>query len=282
MNTFVLTLNPPRAKAEKISLNGPSCWKELTDPQSVAMMRFRQQVEANPATQFAVLKLLYSLKPRHQQWLFDINFLRRQGIDPADQLLFLEYGQQILDTIAWLGQDDPDATFIQRFNAFGKTFQGPQAALGDCNFDEFMAADKAFRDNNLPLLAAILYRTRDGSGKRVAFDHKEAKQVAIRFAKLDKAILERIAFSFGCTLLRLSKLFKHVFKSGQDDQTLTGKKAPGTWLDVVIGMTKFDATKIAQIESINLYLVLKTLDSQVQQAVETEARLNALKQNGHV
>ena len=302
MNTIEIYISPKRGKPSVLHLIGPSCWKELSHRQAIALTRLRTRVDAQPETLFVALRLLYRLKPRHQRWLFDVNFLRTQSV-PADELpLLLEHGQNMLDTLHWIGQEDSDASFLQCFRrydfhygtpriwikqALNRTpYQGPADGLGNSTFAEFMAADKAYRAGNLPLLAAVLYRPAEASGERIAFDDKAAKARAVLFADLEPALLDRIAFSFGCTMLNLQRIFRHVFPKKPTAEEVhaekTDKTNPGTWLDVAIGMAKFDVTKIHEIERINLYLALKVLNEQIKQADLMEAHLEKMKtRNAH-
>jgi len=259
-------------------------------------MRLRAVVDSKPESLFVALPLLYGLKRRHQPWLFDINFLRRQGIDEEHLPQLLEHGQNLLNTLTWIGDVDPDATFPKLFRRFDfhygtplvwfrqltnrTRYHGPESGLGNCQFDEFMAADRAYRDGNLPMLAAILYRPLK-AGHRTPLDLKECQARAVLFAALEPALLERIRFAFGCTMLNLQRIFKHVFPKSEES-TADKNKKPGTWLDVAIGMAKFDVTKIRDIEQINLYLALKVLNEQIKQAEAMESNLAKMKAQSHV
>jgi hypothetical protein len=277
---------------------GPSNWQELTDRQSIALTRLRNLPDPKRRYSFIALKLLYGFRMRHQRWLFDINYIRRQGIDPDDQLLLLEQGQNLLKALAWISEADPSATFPAKFRRFDYQFGtpltwlkkqlspqlyvGPDKGLSNGTFAEFMAADKAYQAGDLPLLAAILYRPLDASGHRIAFGDRVAKEQSKRFASLEPALLERIGFAFCCTKITLQKYYRLVFPDKMTDE-LSSEQTPvksrsGTWLDVVIGMAKFDVTKIEQIEQINLYLALKVLNEQLRQAEEMEAQLAKMKQ----
>lgn len=253
-------------------------------------MRFRNQVQQQPETLFVVLRLLYGMKPRHQRWLYDASFLQRQGVAEDDRELILEQGQNLLDTLNWIGQEDDQATFPKRFRlydfqfgsplvllrrcAFRTMYKGPGEGLRDCSFEEFMFADKAYRDGDLPRLAAILYRPRVHD-ERVPLDRSQVEARTRLFGRLDPALLERIAFSYSCTLSLLQRIFKYVFLKSQPSDV--DKKPSGNWLDVAIGMAKLDVTKIREIEQINVYLALKVLNEQSRQAEEMEKEIEKMK-----
>ncbi|QJD79552.1 hypothetical protein [Spirosoma rhododendri] len=289
MNTFNLW-----KKGRMRLYTGPSCWAELTDPQSVSMMRVRSMVLEKPECLFAVLKQLYGMSFRTQRWLFDDNYLRRKGMEPDDRELTRRMGQAMLDTLTWIGQEDDTGTFPQRFRRFdfyfGTTriwlrrlvnrtvYHGPAAALANCTFAEFMFADVAFQKRDWAKLAAILYRPAgtDGADPRQPLDRHQVEARAEAFAQLDPALLERIVFAYGCTLVRLKSFFPLVFKAPDEADTSTTQKQ-NSWLDVAINMVKLDATRVQEIEKLNLYLALKVLNAQIQQGEEMQEQYDNMK-----
>ncbi|GAB3550519.1 hypothetical protein [Spirosoma fluminis] len=298
MNTFELAISPKRNAGYRLPFSGPSSWKELTDAQQVALMRIRNQVSTKHEVLFAALRMLYGMKKRHQRWLFDDTFLRYKGLSDEDRALTLQQGISLLDTLSWIAEDDADAVFVKRFRrysfqfgsplvlvkrCFNRTlYVGPGEGLRDCTFEEFMYADKAFKDNNWPRLAAVLYRPRAaGSAERIPLDTKQIEKREALFTSLDPALLERIAFSHACTLMLLQRAFRFVFPKNQSSEEPTAgksnKKSSDTWLDVAIGMAKHDVTKIPEIEKTNVYLALKVLNDQIRQAEEMDAQLESMK-----
>lgn len=295
MNTFELW------KKGRLRLYaGPSCWAELSDAQSVSMMRVRQMVVETPECLFAVLKQLYGVSYRAQRWLFDDNFLRRKGMDADDRDATLRLGQAMLETLTWIGQDDEDASFPQRFRRYSFHFgspvvlarrlvnrtlyHGPAAGLANCTFAEFMFADLAFQKRDWAKLAAVLYRAspRRPQGpqqfpedNRMPFDRHQVEARTKIVAALDPALLERIAFGYGCTLIRLKKFFPLVFQAAKDADKATASKQ-SNWLDVAINMVKLDATRVAEIEKLNLYLALKVLNEQIRQGEEMQEQIDKM------
>jgi hypothetical protein len=291
MNTLELYI---KGKLHRFS--GPSCWSELSDQQAVSLMRLRAQVQKKPETLFVAIKLLYGMNHRQQQWLFDEQFLRRKKLDEDSVLLTLEMGQQLLDSLDWIGLDDSSASFPTSFRLYDYQFgtplvwlkrllhkqryAGPMAALSSCTFEEFMFADKAFREGKLALVAAILYRPVqvDTPHNPQPLDRDGIEARARLFARLDTALLERIAFAYGSTLLLLQRSFGLVFPQKTESDTAAKKsKKTGNWLDVAIGMAKLDVTKVALVEKTNLYLALKVLNEQLWQAEEMERQLEKMK-----
>ncbi|QIP14749.1 hypothetical protein G8759_20070 [Spirosoma aureum] len=291
MNTLELYI---KGKLHRFS--GPSSWSELSNQQAVSLMRLRAQVQTKPETLFVAIKLLYGMNHRQQQWLFDERFLRRKKLDEESILLTLDMGQQLLDSLDWIGQDDSAASFPASFQLYDYQFgtpriwlkrllhkqryAGPKAALSSCTFAEFMFADKAFREGKLALMAAILYRPVliDAPEEPQPLDRDGIEARARLFARLDAALLERIAFAYGSTLLLLQRSFGLVFpQKTESDTTAKKSKKAGNWLDVAIGMAKLDVTKVALVEKTNLYLALKVLNEQLWQAEEMERQLEKMK-----
>lgn len=291
MNTFELHI-----PGKTIAFSGPSAWHELSDHQTVALMRLRRQVAAKPETLYVGLQLLYGLKRSQLRWLFDERFLRRKGLDELSRLEALELGQNLLATLTWIGQEDAEASFPKQFRLHdfkygtlgvllkrlvaNTVYLAPQAGLGDCTFEEFMFADRAFGESRLPELAAILCRPEDPQkpGRRLPLDRAEVDARAALFAQLDPALLERIAFGFGCTKLLLQRAFPLVFPHSTESEPGTNpKKAKGNWLDVAVNMAKLDVTKVNQVERVNLYLALKVLNDQIRQAEEMEQKLETMR-----
>ncbi|RYC69819.1 MULTISPECIES: hypothetical protein [Spirosoma] len=284
MNTIELWI---KGKARLFS--GPSGWAELSEQQAIQMTRVRLSIQDHQERVFVALRVLYGMKPRDQRWLFDAAFLRRQGLSPEAIDLTLSIGGQLLDTLAWIGE--PDARFPRRFRVYDfqfgtprvwlgrlgnrQIFSGPAEALSDCTFEDFMFAEKAFRSNNRPLLAAVLCRPL-GKG-RPALDKDRVANYVSRFARLDPALLERFYFGFGSSLLVLKRHFPQVFDPPGGSSTNSGKPTSGSWLDVAINMAKLDVTKIRDIEQTNLYLALKVLNEQIRQADEMKQQLEAVK-----
>lgn len=288
MNSIELRVN-----ARRYTFSGPSGWAELTTRQAVAITRLRQRVGRQPETLFTTLQLLYGIKPRQQRWLFDDDFLRRKGLPETNRLLILAQGQELLDSLRWIGETNPAPVFPPSFRRYDYRFgtgavlirklfcrtcyRGPAEGLGTATFETFIAADKAYRDGNLPRLAAVLYASRQGESQQ----HREAL-----FASLEPALLHLIADRFASTLLHLQRCFKFVFPEKLSSKTENVGKPhlsffdngqTGTWLDVAIGMAKMDVTKIPEIEQTNLYLALKVLNEQLRQATQMETEIAKMK-----
>lgn len=294
MNNFQLSLGRKR-----IRFGGPASWAELSNHQRVGLMRFRSVVSRQggdylPSEIFPVLTLLYGLKPRLMRYFFDEWFLRRQGYDAPTVSHALELGQQLLDTLSWIGQDDEQATFPNGFRRldhhYGSVrvlcqrcwhvafFEGPGDGLDTSTFAEFMLAERAYRTRNIPLLAAVLYRPRakgakPGADRRTPLDLNDVDSRAQQLQALDPALLEAIALGFSHTMLLLQRMFTHLFPR----QLPASSAKAGSWFDLAINMAKLDATKMQQIEQLNLYLALKVLDEQMRQAQELEAEIEKYK-----
>ncbi|QIP15696.1 hypothetical protein G8759_25210 [Spirosoma aureum] len=296
MNTFELYISTQRGAGFRLPFTGPSSWDEVSVKQAVAIMRWRAVANSQPATQFAVLQMLYQMKPKQQRWLFDERFLRQQGLDDDDRATFLEYGQSVIDLIRWAGETEPGADFlVKKFRRFDfrygtpgvllrrlwyrKQYFAPAEALGDCTFEEFICAEKAYRTDKLAELATVLYRPQR-QGEREAFSSKTLAERTALFADLDPALLQLIASQFDASLQYLQSCFRYVFPK---KQVIEGAEVPktnkpaGNWLDVAINMAKLDATKVGLIEQLNLYLALKVLNEQMRQADELEKQLEKAK-----
>ncbi len=282
-----------RIKGRLHTFAGPSCWKELSDEQSIAVMRVRAQVSEDSSCLFPLLKTLYGISYAQQRWLFDERYLRRQGMNNEQIDQTLRKGQVLLNTLTWIGQDDADAVFPAQFRLYSyqygsplvlvkqlldrRRYYGPAAGLKNCTFAEFMFADVAFQKRDWPKLAAILFRPAgsDPADARQPFDRHQVEARAKRFAQLDEALLERIAFAYACSLMSLKKHFRFVFQESGEESTATGGKQ-ANWLDVAISMVKLDATRVAEVEKLNLYLALKVLNEQIRQNEETKAHYDKL------
>jgi hypothetical protein len=285
--------------------SGPANWGEVNPAQAVGLFRFRRLITQEPASLFPALKLLYGMQPKHQRWLFDGDLLRKQGmVDPEpmpefddvgeyiipDRILTLQMGLKLIDTVRWVGLTEPGHDWIVKSFSpldfkYGSVpielkrvmnqmrFYAPSAGLGDATFREFMLADKAFEDRNLTRLAAILYRP-GSPGKRNELDVDTMDGRARVLAIAEPALLELIASQFQACKEYLRKCFPHVFLRAEEgaQQSNTGGKR-GNWLDVAINMAKLDATKVPQIEQLDLYLAMKVLDEQMRQAEELEAEM---------
>ena len=303
MQTLQLQITTRDGRRARLNYTGPENWGEVSPRQAVGIFRFRSLVDQRSESLFPALKLLYGMKPRHMRWLFDADLLRRQGMTEqeaslgsgdvfvlTDRELTLQLGQKLIDTVRWVGLTDPGTDFIVRsFRRFDyrygtpgvligrigqrTRYYAPADALGDCTFEEFITADKAYHDGDLVLLAATLYRPRS-QGKREVFRLESAKARAKVFARLEPALLRLIAAQFQATLEYLQRCFRYVFPEYQSSGKKSGK--PGTWLDVAIGMAKLDATKIGAIEQLNLYLALKVLNEQCRQAEEMEKQIEKM------
>lgn len=300
MTRFELTIN-----GRRLSFSGPSKWALLSPAQAVALMRFREQVRANPAVIFPALQLLYGFKQRHMQWLFDERFLRRKGLSEADRELALGYGQAIIDTIRWTGETEPNGEFLvphfrvldfhfgslsvlAKRTIYHQLYYAPATDLENCSFGEFMRAEQSYQAGDLVGLTAVLYRPtptklRNGTAEDilVGMDTLEMKRRESLFARLEPALLSLIAMQYVACQWELQRCFPHVFLKKEtleerNDQKSAGKKG-GTWLDVAINMAKLDVTKVGEIERVNVYLALKTLDEQIRQADELEAELGKMK-----
>ena len=284
MNTIELRIN-----SRLYYFTGPSAWSELSTNQAVALTRLRSTVlnsakNGMPAELFSALTLLYKIKPRQQRWLFDDDFLRRKGVADRDRPLILEQGQCLLDSMNWITEAGTDPVFPARFRRYDyrfgtpavllsrllsrTQFTGPAEGLGTATFETFIAADKAYHDNDLPRLAATLYET----GLRVTTIDERANLLK----DADHALLQLIADRFGSTLRLLQRCFRRVFPRSlpvEETNKTAGSKKDSTvsWLDVAISMAKLDVTKIREIEQVNVYLALKVLEEQLRQAEIMEA-----------
>lgn len=292
MHTFQLTL-PGSDKPRTFS--GPSNWDELSPTQAVALMRFRSRVAGQLAVVFPVLDLLYGFKPKQLRWLFDERFLKKSGIDQPQQLRALELGQALINALRWSGQTQPGPAFLvpcfRRFSfrygtlsvllnrlLHSRRFYAPEESLANLSFEEFMYAEKAYRDQDFALLAAILYRPKKRR-QRIAFDNETVNQRAAWFSELEPALLALIVLQYEACQQYLQKCFPLVFPKKITPETSTQKadKPAGNWLEIAISMAKLDVTKIRQIEQTNLYLALKVLDEQIRQAQELEDQLEKMK-----
>ena len=294
MKTVEITI---RGKCSQYT--GPSCWGELTPTQAVACIRLRQLSAEKPEALFPALKLLFGVSNRKLRWLFDYNYIRFKGLSDDEQTDHLSQGLELIKELNWIGAPDPDAHFgLPGFRLydyyFGRPsvwlkqfrypdwFMGPGAALSNCTFGEFMVADQAYRDGDFVRLTAVLYRPAEqlaGRMVRVLFDHDTLDRRAELFTRLDPAVVSLVAQNFGDSLLVIAPYFRNVFQKADEQQRKTKKSAaPFRWLDVIISMSQLDVTKIPLIEQQNVYLVLKTLDTQIRQAEEEEKRLDELKQ----
>ena len=313
MTNFELNIKRPGRSAKRRRFSGPSDWSEVSPRHAIGLMRLRAILSTRTDTGtsealFAGLHLLYGLRPRHQRWLFDAHFLRTIGLNAdestasgetgagdGEREMTLKLGQSLIDTIRWIGETDPGTRFIvPSFRLFDfrfgtlpvllgrlrhrEVYYAPADALGDSTFEEFASADKAYRDRNLPMLAAILYRPGQ-AGERESLNPKSLKVRAARFAHLEPALLHLIAEHYESTKQYLQSCFKHVFPKNLASDEEKAKKADkgGNWLDVAISMAKLDATKIREIEQLNLYLALKVLNEQLRQAEEMEAAVEKMR-----
>lgn len=292
MNRFDL-----RIRGKQHTFTGPSCWAELSPKQLTALMRLRAQVGEEPGMLFPVLTLLYGMKVRQLRWLFDESFLLRQGFSEENVQLTLQQGHALLETLGWIGRNEGLAAFpIRRFRRYDfhfgtpriwlkrclnrKRYRAPGEALENATFAEFMCADKAYKDKNWPLLAAVLYRPNmpvaRGLDPRQVFEPQLADARATAFAELDPALLDAIAAGYEDTLRTLQRVFVNVFQTADENDAKA--KVAGNWLDVAVGMAKLDVTKIREIEQTNLYLALKVLDRQIREADEMDEKIEQLKQ----
>lgn len=313
MTNFELTIKQPGRAARRRLFSGPADWSEVSPRHAIGLMRLRAILSTRtdtgiPEALFPALRLLYGLKPRHQRWLFDAHFLRTIGLSADEPTVSLEHGsgdgeretalklgQSLIDTIRWVADTDPGTRFVvpsfrlfdYRFGTLPvllgrlrhrQVYYAPADALGDSTFEEFASADKAYRDKNLPMLAAILYRPGQ-TGEREALNPKSLKVRAARFAHLEPALLHLIAEHYESTKQYLQSCFKHVFPKNLTSDGEKAKKTDkgGNWLDVAICMAKLDATKIREIEQLNLYLALKVLNEQLRQAEEMEAAVEKMR-----
>lgn len=276
---------------------GPSCWGELTPGEAIACIRLRKLANEKPEAYFPALKLLFGVSNRTLRWLFDYNFVRYKKLSEQEQTEHFSQGLALVNDLSWIGNPDPDAHFsLPGFRLYDYQFgrpslwvkqllcrtwyMGPEAALSNCTFGEFMVADQAFRAGDFAKLTAALYRPVQllvGRRVRIPFDHDTLEERTELFAGLDPAITSLVAQNFGDTLLMIAPHFTDVFKKS-DGQESNKKTAPFHWVDVVINMAQLDVTKIPLIEQQYLYLVLKTLNTQIRQAEEETDRLEELKQ----
>lgn len=299
MNTIQLTISSGR-HYKSIQLTAPSKWAELSPAQAVSSMRFRNRVETELASVFPLLQLLYGIKPAQQTWLFDERFLRRKGIDSEQRSRALQAGQALIDTIRWVGTEEPDSTFLVpvfRLDSFKygslrvllsrllrrKEYFTPADGLGNCSFGEFMYADQAYRKGDKARLAAVLCRP---AGKaqlardiREPFDASDIEARTVLFSQLEPALLDLIYAHYEGCLRDLQKAFTSVFPKATESDPATPAKTntSARWLEVAISMAKLDVTKIAQIEQVNLYLALKVLEEQIRQADAMDEQMEKMR-----
>ncbi len=278
---------------------GPSCWGELTPAQAVACIRLRKLADEKPEALFPALKLLFGIPNRKLRWLFDDYYIRYKGLSEDEQTDHFSQGLELIKELSWIGDPDPDAHFslpdLRLYDYhFGRPsvwvrqlryrtrFMGPEAALSNCTFGEFMVADQAYRDGDFVKLTAALYRPVQqlaGRMMREPFDHDTLDLRTELFTRLDPAVISLVAQNFGDSLLVIGPYFRYVFQKAEEQDKDTQKgAAPFRWLDVIINMAQLDVTKIPLIEQQNVYLVLKTLNTQIRQAEEDARRLEALKE----
>lgn len=294
MNTIELYLPKSRywfklgRKLHRFS--GPSCWEELSAKQAIGLVRYLQGYMEQPALVFPLLQLIYSIKPRQARYLFDDAWLRSWGFGKGHIHILLQYGQSLINTLEWSHITRPGARFlVNSFRLYDfqygtwrvlfrrpfarRQYWAPDEAMGDATFEEFMYADRAYEARNLAQLAAVLYRPKQ-AGKREAFDEQTLDARTKRFAQLDPTLLELIGGQFYAVKQELQYRFGFVFPT--DPLTEVSDKK-GSWLDVMIGMAKHDATKVEPIGKLNLYLAIKVLNDQLRQAKELEAELEKIK-----
>lgn len=277
MNQFELHVNGQLRR-----FCGPSTWSELSPRQAVGLARLRVGLAHEPGLAIAALTMLYGVKATQLRWLMDEAFLRYHGIDGDELELTLGMGAELLSTLQWVGEADPQARFVvNRFRVndyrFGTpmvllkrilqrtTYHGPSDGLGSLTFGEFMWADAAYRRGDSVELAAILYRP---SGQ--VFDKAGVQKRTKAFGNLDAGLVATITRQYEDSLRYLARCFPHVFPQSatpESKKTPANRKSAG-WLDISLAMAQLDVTKIPGIESTNLYLALKALDRQLQQAEE--------------
>lgn len=278
MNEFELRVN---GKLHRFG--GPSAFSELTPRQAVGLARIRAGIADQPGLAVAALRLLYGVKPRQLRPLLDVDWLHRQGLSAEDRYWTLAQGAELLATMGWVGEIDAEALFIvNRFRVSDFRFGGPRAwldrlrfptryvgpghRLEHLSFGQFMWADAAYQNGDLTELAAILFTP---NGKPFEAATVEARKRL--FEQLDGGLLLVIRDQYEDALHYLGRCFRRVFPRA--DPSLTPKKRKpqsAGWVEVSLSMAQLDVTKIPAIETTNLYLALKTLDRQLQQAEDLD------------
>ncbi|MCX6216491.1 hypothetical protein [Spirosoma sp.] len=298
MTTIDLTIATPAGRPRSWRFEGPSGWDKLSPAQAVALMRFRYRVAGEPQTIFPVLALIYGFTKEHQRWLFDERFLRRKNIPEETRFQALQYGQALIDSIRWIGESQPGPSFlVSQFSQFSyrygtprvllrrlfdrQRYYAPREGLSSSTFEEFMYAEKAYKDKNFALLTAILYRPATSEKQktgdiRLPLDKHTVEKRAKRFERLEPALIALVVAHYEACQQNLQRAFPRVFPKQlilEGQQPPKPQKNAGNWLDVALGLAKLDVTKISQIEQTNLYLALKVLDEQIRQADELEKEL---------
>ncbi|GAB3956737.1 hypothetical protein GCM10028805_47540 [Spirosoma harenae] len=294
MNTFQLTI-----QGKRFAYKGPSTWSELSARQAVILMRVRDRVQTELELLFVVLELLYGMHSAQQRWLFDEGFLRRKGLSEEGRLLALANGQALLDELTWIGETLPGSKFlVPQFRLYDFQFgsakvlrerllhltvyHSPGEALNNSTFGEFMCAEEAYKAQNWAELAAVLYRPSGKSApddKRERFEKTAVDGRAELFTRLDPALLSLIKTQYEASQQEIYACFPNVFISKEPNETATTTEEPskGNWLEVTLNMAKCDPTKVIDIENVNVYLALKSLDLQIRQADELEEQLTEMR-----
>ena len=260
---------------------GPSAWSELTPPQARGVMRLVACIDTRPEAIFAALTLLYRMRLWQLRWLFDAPFLLGKGLPQTDVDLTLNMGGELLETLRWIGQPDTTATFLLPkirsrpwWQPGGTKLLAPDAGLGNLSFGEFITADQHYRQHNACALTATLYTTaRPGQPRPALSPHAIARRARALPTDPVRDALTRQSFE---NCLRLfQRRFPAVFPKPNPQRK---PPAPSSWVDVSLAMVALDPTRVAQLEGVNVWLALKSLNSQIEAADAQAERIHKLRQ----
>ena len=265
-------------RGNRKAYSGPSDWNEVPAPMALQLVSLATIAQQKPEAMLMISEILYGISHKDIRWLFDANYIRHcePSISEEDIEQCLENGLALLQHCAWVFEKDPPSNWLLKsFQKSNKTFYGPADGLASSSFEEFMFAEQFYAaalakgdgyQDNLTKLVCCLYRVGSLRNQSETGDARNLFTLAgidvmfPLFKQLHDNVKELIFFNYRGIRLELASSFNAVFKVSE---TSTGQE--GNWLDVAVGLAGENFINLAAIKKENVYVVLKYLNSRIEQ-----------------
>lgn len=270
-------------KIDNDSYTLPSKWQELST--SDMLMLARLYLQSNNYIKLKVGFCLYlmglRLKYSNPVVVDDMNCYYVKHNKKSVYLLGLEQIYQLVAGIEWIfyNEETPEGHKISinprfNFNPFPRLkvrysiLVGPDAALGNVTFLEFMFAEtylyrygKTHNTKWLAMFISTLWRPTK-KGNRMEFDQQKVEQWAVRTERIKPAVALVMQWYYdGCKYF-LSRRFPNVFTPSGETPT----DPFDSYMKLTATLAKADPTKFNDVRSANLYDTLESLEQMLEAA----------------
>lgn len=277
---------------KRVTYQVPTAFTELAPAQFVGAIAAMHEAEQKPEAQWKLLPLVMGIPVKELdalnyaqrvQLLAELHFL----YDP-DKLPF----ECIIPrfTMAEYREESFFGKIKQVFRDFSTTLYGPGDGLKHLTFGEFMHAEQRYEQYQhradagaLNELCGILYRRTKGrqdyEDPRLAFDENLIPYYARYFEMVRPELKEAILLNYHGAKAQFPRIYRHVFPPAmQQSEAGRAKQSQAlTWLNTAVQLAQRDVTKIRDIQSSKLHLVLKVLDDTIKHNDELKSEYERIR-----